>query len=89
MRGGLVDEMKSFPATFKLGSSEWFRQNVSRLLLSWNKVYFDGVIFDFLSCEMKVYLEMPGFLMKHGVVAKFYATLIVTEELGWSVAKNF
>lgn len=73
--------MKSLPATFKLDSSERLREDVGWLFLRGDELNFDDVILHFLSNEVKINFKMFGFFMKHWIVAKFDAALIVALEM--------
>lgn len=72
--------MKLASAFFKFSSSERFSKNVSRLFLRRDELYFDCVVFYFLTSKVIFNFKVFGFFMKDWIVAKFDATLIVAKK---------
>ena len=80
--------MEFVAAFFKFSPSERFGENVCWLFLRGDELHSNCVVFYLLPCEMIINFEMFGSFMDDRVVAKFYATLIITEKRGRFVIQD-
>lgn len=75
-------------ASVELEASKRLCKNIRMLLLGRNKLNPKGVVFYFLSGEVKINLEMFRFFMENRVITKFYTTLVVAINRGRLVIQN-
>lgn len=72
--------MEFVTAFFKFSPSEGFGEDICWLFLRGDELYSNCVVFYLLPCEMIINFEVLGSFMEDRVIAKFYATLVVTEK---------
>lgn len=85
----MVVKMKFLPTFLEFCSAKWFSKEISRLICRRDELDPNCIVFNFLSSKMKINLKMLGLFMEDRVVAQFYATLIVTEQVSGFVVQNF